>query len=299
MTTRILAVASLLVPTALLTAQTDRITVRMSPAPNQTLHQRTTQVIAMTTEPEPNGTSTPPAAPRTINMALTLETTSTVGAMDSQGHYQTRVVCESASTTATLNGRPMPIPPLATEKIVGQAFTFSYDDQGKVIDVDADGALAGTAVAPLKQMLTSVLPTAAPITLSVGETVTVPAQFTLPLSSTGPGGTGSAITMTVERGYTLTSIAFEGAERIAHLATKMIGAMNGLPAVGAGPGPTMAVDTRVTSEGTSDVNVDRGIVLHNEQRVSIDTLTGAEASAGRPNIRMHGTITITTDLVRY
>ena len=292
---RIVSVASLLVPAVLLTAQTDRITVRMSPAPNQTLHQRTTQVIAMTTEPKPGGTGALPLVPQAINMTMTMDVTSTVGPPNNQGHYEARVVCDSASMTATLNGQPMPMPQLSTEKAVGQLFTFTYDDQGKVINVETDGVLAGAAAAALKQMLTSALATAAPITLSVGETVTVPTLLNVPLPAAAPGGAGGPMTVSGETQCTLTSVTFDGADRIAHLAMKITSAVNSaLPA--GGSAPTIAVDIRMTGEGTSDVNVDRGIVLHKEQRMTVDASTNAEANPRMPNMR--GTITLTTDLLR-
>ncbi len=52
MTRGMLAVALLLVPTALLTAQTGPITVRLSPTPNQTIRTHTSQETKMTSQPE-------------------------------------------------------------------------------------------------------------------------------------------------------------------------------------------------------------------------------------------------------
>src|SRR5262252_5973983 len=104
-----LVVASLLVPAALLTAQTGPITVRLSPTPNQTIRTRTSQEMTMTSEqasPAP-GEAFPP---QNIRMATTVDTTVTVGPANAQGQYEAHVVCDSIVATATVNETPMPIP---------------------------------------------------------------------------------------------------------------------------------------------------------------------------------------------
>ena len=68
----------------------------------------------------------------------------------------------------------------------------------------------------------------------------------------------------------------------------------------------MGADMRITSEGTSDVNVDRGIALHTEQRMTIDGTMRMAAPAGVastsmpkvPTMLMHGTATIKNDLAK-
>ena len=301
---QLLAIASFLLPSALLTAQAERITIRMTPAPNQTLHVRTTMELTMSMAPDPAAADALPIPPMTTGMTTIAENTSTVSPTNDQGHYQARVVCDSASFTATMNGQPTPIPsPVA--QVVGQVVTFFYDDQGKVIDVTTEssptdsrlrGALtANAAAAPLKQMLTGALAAAPPMALSVGETATVPTQLNLPLAA---GAADTAMSMSGETRYTLTSVTFDGADRIAHLAMTMTGALNhGIPA--GGDGSKIAVDTRMTSEGTSDVNVDRGIVLHNEQRMTIDGSMRFElGNAPTPPMRIHATMKMSADLTK-
>jgi hypothetical protein len=205
-----------------------------------------------------------------------------------------------------MNGQPALMPPPVAQ-VAGQVVTFFYDDQGKVIEVPAAGSptdsrlrgalTASAAAAPLKQMLTSALAAAPPMTLSVGETATVPTQLNLPLAA-GAAGTAMSMSVSGETRYTLTSVTFDGADRIAHLAMTMTGALNhGMPAEG--DGSKIAVDTRMTSEGTSDVNVDRGIMLHNEQRMTIDGSMRFElGNAATPPMRMHGTMKMSADLTK-
>ena len=291
-----LAIATLVLPSALLTAQVERITIRMAPAPNQTLHMRTTMDMTMSVASDPSAGRALPSLPMTTNITTIAEHTSTVGPTDDQGHYEARVVCDNASFTATTNGQPAPMPSAA--QLIGQVVTFFYDDQGKVLDVAADGALPASMAAALKQMLTGALAAAPPMTLSVGESANVPAQLNMPM----PGGAaGIVMTMSGETRYTLTSVTFDGADRIAHLKMAMTATMNqGSPAEGAGP--IVAVEMRTTSEGTSDVNIDRGIVLHTEQRMTIDGSmrfdTSNAAMPAMPAMLTHGTGRMSADLTR-
>ena len=77
-----------------------------------------------------------------------------------------------------------------------------------------------------------------------------------------------------ETRYTLTSVTFDGADRIAHLTshtTTTIGRGSPSPAPGGSPS---ALAMTMTGDGKSDVNVDRGIVLHAEQQATIEATMG-------------------------
>lgn len=294
MTRGMLAVA-LLVPTALLTAQTGPITVRLSPTPNQTIRTHTSQETKMTSQPE-QAAPGQVIPPQNIDMTLTTDTTSTVGPTDAQGRYEARVVCDTAVSTATLNGKPMTSP--LNAEAAGLAFTLVYDEQGKVIDVTGEHGPASDFAGALKQMLTTVMATPAPLTLAVGESTTVPNPLKAPLSAaTGPGAIGE-IAMNGETRYTLTSITFDGADRVAHLTTTRSATLRRGPS--AGPGPDVTFDERITGDGTLDVNIDRGIVLHSGQELTIDGTTHMPArnGAAAQSTRMHGTTTITSDVLK-
>jgi len=298
---RILAIALLVAAPGLLAAQTDPITIRLGPAPNQTLHGRTVQDMTMSIAPDPAAAAMLPIPATSIQISMTIDTTATVGPADGAGHYESRMVCDNVSGTTTVNGKPAPFA-MPTAAITGQAFTFFYDDAGRVIDVKAEGTLSDMMAAPIKQALSSAMASAPPITLTVGETVAVPTQMNLPVPAASGG---SGMTVTGETRYTLVSITFDGADRIAHLKTAMTSTVNRDTRAGAGA-PTMGADMRITSEGTSDVNVDRGIALHTEQRMTIDGTMRMAAPAGVtstsmpevPTMLMHGTATIKNDLAK-
>ena len=304
-----LAIALLVVgSSALLSAQVERLTIRMVPAPNQTLHVRTSMDMTMSVTPDPSAAGGLPIPPVGTRMITEAEHTSTVGPTDAKGHYQARVVCDSATYSATMNGQQMPangqpVPGAPPAELIGAVVTFTYDDEGKVIDVATDAAMPASMAEPLKQILTSVMGAAPPMTLSVGESVTIPTQLSLPLP-TAPNI--PAMTMAGEMRYTLTSVTFDGADRIAHLKVGMTNTMTQGATVETGGGPAFSFEVHMNSEGTSDVNVDRGIVLHNEQRMTLDgamrisapsSVTPGSASPIPPML-IQGTINLSADLTR-
>jgi len=290
---RFLAIPLLVVPAALFAAQAERLAIRMVPAPNQTLHVRTSMDMTMTMTPDLPADGARSMDPVTTSMITIAEHTTTVGPTDEHGLYGARVVCDSASQTVTINGKPLPMPSATTDQLVGQVITFSYDDQGKMVDVASEGGPDPKFAGSLKQMLTSALAAAPPITLSVGESVTVPMQMNLPIPTPAAG----PMTSSGETRYTLTSVTFDGADRIAHLAVVTSNATI-LPMASAGVTRSASMDLRTTSEGKMDVNVDRGIVLHTETRTTIDGSTGIAGQSAVPPMRTHGTMTMTADLTK-
>src|SRR6185369_10436765 len=72
MRARVFAVAFLaLVPT--LTAQSERLTIRMAPAPNQTIREQMTIVVAMTTTPRLSSSDSPSVPPEQGEMKTTMD----------------------------------------------------------------------------------------------------------------------------------------------------------------------------------------------------------------------------------
>ena len=292
MNRRLLAIPLLVVPAALFAAQAERLTIRMVPAPNQTLHVQSTMDMTMTMTAEPTADGGLQMPPVTSSMTTTAEHTTTVGPTDHDGHYNAKVVCDRVTHSALLNGEPAPVPAGATDQLVGLAVTFSYDDQGKVLNVASEGTMDPGIAGSMKQILTTALAAAPPITLSVGESVTVPAQVNVPL----PASISGTMTTSGETRYTLTSITFDGADRIAHLAVASRNTITQAP----GSGVTGAsLEMQTTSEGRMDVNVDRGIVLHTETQSTIDGsshITGGQVAM--PPMRMHGTTKMSADLTK-
>jgi hypothetical protein len=298
MSLRVTAIASLVVLPALLTAQAERITIRMAPAPNQTIHLRTTQEMVMTTDiAAPAGSTPPPGEPVTVSMVV--ESMSAVGPADPNGRYTAQMTIDRASATVSMNGKPMPLPNTLDDSLK-PVITFSYDQDGKVLDVTTDAMPGGRGIDGVKQLMASAMQSVPPLTLSVGESVTVPTALSLPLA----GGATAPAGFTAETRYTLTSVTFDGADRIAHLTTHMTNAIAREPDPAPAGSPSglnisrSGMDMTTTGDGKSDVNIDRGIVLHSEQRLTIEGSMRAGAGPAPPAMAIHGTINIVSDIVK-
>ena len=283
----VLALLAVAVTPAL--AQTERVTIKLVPVANQTLRFHNAQDIDLTTESD-----APPDAPSPMAMAMhiVIDTTSTIGPTDNQGHYTARMTIDQLSMSSTMNGKPMPLPATVSESVEKQVMTVSYDDQGRMTDVAMDGGVAGVNDA-LKQIITRAFATLAPMTLSVGESITVPVALNMPM----PGGVAPAgLGMSGETKYTLTSVTFDGADRIAHLTLRVSNTMT--PGTSAG-GTPMAIAMTMTGDGKMDVNVDRGIILHAEQHATMETSMQPPAGgAAMPKMRMHGKLSSVSDFVK-
>ena len=267
---RIVAVTLLALASTRLTAQDEGITIRMAPMPSQTIHQRMTIATAMTVAPALASADSPSPPPELVDIATTMDLTSTVGPLDNRGEYDARVVIEHATMTATSHGQ------VAAPQVGGHGPTvlFRYDDHGRMTGatVESEGGYVDTAVT---RAMTAMLATVAPITLSIGQTVTVPMETPVPL----PGG--SSLSTRGETRLTLTSVSFDGADRIAHLAVT-----------------TTTSEIPTISEGKMDVNIDRGIVVHNEEKTTLGGLSSASLRPAKPGDVIRTTVTVSMDLVR-
>jgi hypothetical protein len=292
---RLLTIAWLIVPAASVAAQTNPITVLMGPAPNQTLHLRATEVVDMTIEAEPAQPPTPAFERRETHVTVSVELTSTVGPTDDRGRYEAHVVCDRAASTATINGNPVPTSNLKADEMVGRAFTIRYGEHNEFRTLLAEVA-PDPEIAAFTELVTDALSIAIPPALSVGETVTERGAFSLARPATY-GDTDTRLIPTGNTRYTLNAITFDGADRIAHLTMKSGGTVTfapGTPVPGAGPPASTTVQVR--GEGTSEVNLDRGLVLRHEQRVPTETSRQVQGRSAVPR-RASSTVTLTVERI--
>ena len=226
----------------------------------------------------------PPSIPlMAMVMAMNGEHTIAVGPSDGEGHYTSRFVCDSGSSTGTLNGRPFPLP----QPIPGTTVTVSYDQDGKVLEIASDQGDTASIGTAATQMLRQAVAAAPTMTLSVGESFAAPTAITFPLAGVAGAPIGIAGTMR----YTLTSVTYDGADRIAHLALSSKMTLSQ-------PTPGVGVDMQMTGVGRMDVSIDRGVVLHTDTHTTIDGRMQAPGSTLPSTTRMHGTITMSADVTR-
>lgn len=267
---------------SLLVAQSDRIPIRIVPAPNQTLHMRSTMDMDLdttfdSTTPLPNGM--PPSMK--LVMATAISQTMNIGAKNDVGEITAETVIDDVQSTISMNGAPLRAPnPMAS--LANQKFSVVFAPTGEIADVSS--TIAGVPVDLMKGLLSSFMRTMPVGTIGVGETVTVPLSFSLPIQMGTPG------TLEGDTRMTLTGVTSEPSGRIAHYTTTMNGRMTiGGPMAAAQPGMTMTME--MTGKGTQDTNLDRGMIVAAEGHHDIVMSTNVARGDTPLQIQMKGTLT--------
>jgi hypothetical protein len=275
---RLLAVGLLVFP-VVLAGQADTVTLRIVPTPGQVLHSRMTLEMTMGFE---TAGDLPPGLTKPTHATMNIDMTTTVGTPDEQGRYQAHGMIDAASMVLTIDGQARPLEN-SLGKLVGTDMTMTYAADGRMLDIATTPALPGADV--VKTMLTGATGLDAPVSLTVGETVTRPFAFSTLIASSANQGVG----MSGEQQLTLVSIAPDGADRIAHVTTKLSSSASFQPAA-TGPGAPFAM----AGTGTMDVNVDRGIVTRLEQHMDMTSALPMPTAATQPSMpRMHAVVTMT------
>ena len=244
-------VAGIVTIASVASAQTDRIPIRVAPAPNQTVHGTMTMDLSLdvTIDGAPANAPAPPG-PITLGMNMTMSHSLAVGSRDDTGGVTAHITLDDATATTTMNGMPMPMPmPAASLKGLEAAVVF--DASGTVTDVTANDPKVPAA---MKQIVSTVLQSLPVGTLAVGESATVPLALNIPLPMSAAGANATGTTT-----VTLKSISVENGQRVAHYTSDSSGRFDAGGAMPVGGGATSGGDAQFTMTGTTDVNIDRGI----------------------------------------
>jgi hypothetical protein len=275
---------------ALLLAQTEKVTISMAPRPGQTVHYVTTQDIAMEAAMD-----SPPGQPPTIPPVkligrMTFAFTETGGSPDAEGRLTVLLTCEQANGEMSLNGIPLPTA-ADLPQLVGKPLTLVFGADGKLADVTAPPELA-SMLEPAKQFIMTIHKTIPTVPLGVGDSSTSP--FSLPLPIPVPGG--DPVVMDGHVKTTLLSLDAEGADRVAKYDQSFEAAMVQAPSVpGQSPPRTMSVEMKMQGTGKLQFNVDRAVIRSNETETVVDGAIGfaGSGSDAPPKAKIHGVIKMT------
>src|SRR5262249_40667897 len=151
--------------------------------PNQTIRVRTVQE----NEVEVSFEAAVPVAAPSNPMKLTTKTifgmTQKFGAATKEGNIEAEIVYDEISSETTMNGQVMPSNSIA-RSFIDKKLVVTFDKQGNVLDVKVPPDL-GVPQEAFKQMLESMYRNLPALSIGIGETVTVPLDFTLPLPIPG------------------------------------------------------------------------------------------------------------------
>lgn len=284
---RLAAVVAVLLPVAA-SAQSDRIPIRVAPAPNQTAHgQMTVQMdIDITIDGAP-GLPLPPG-PMKMQMSSTMSQTFAVGPRDDAGGVTTHVTFDDVTTSVTMNGQTMPVPSAATA-VKGHDVAVTFDSTGTITDVSAQGVAVPEIVKRTMESMLQNLPVG---TIAVGESITLPMTFNLPLPMGGGAGLNASGTTTM----TLAALNVQSGERVAHYTSQTAGdmTMSGMAPVGGGPA---TIDMKITGSGSTDMSLDRGLTVAAENHLTLDGVFHINGRGGAPMlIHMTGPVTMSQQM---
>jgi hypothetical protein len=245
-----------------LSAQNERMSLKIVPAPDQAVRVDNHQEIRVNAE---GG-----AMPLGLTMDITTRMLMKSGPRNAEGTMTVRVAIEDASVTTTLNGSPMPVP---MQNVSGNSVVLEYSRDNIPRVVETTGAIDAGSARTMIDGFSAMLPPNASI--AVGETLDVPVNFPLPL----PGVRGGALAGTLH--LTLKSIGQEGDARIARLEQKMESTVNGQAA-------DTAMKISMNGGGTMVWDLTHGI--QREQDATIDLDLGSLMPGAPP---MKGTLKMT------
>ena len=268
-------------------AQSEKVTIRMTPQPNQTVRMRTVQENEVEVSFEPAGPLTAAAGPMKLITKTVFGITQKSGAATAQGNIEAEVVYDEINAEASMNGQVMPSNDVGGT-FLGKKLSVTFDKQGKVLDVKVPPDI-GVPQEAFKQVLESMYGNLPSLSLSVGETTTVPLDFTLPLPI--PGAASLKMDGVVK--HTLVSVQQEAAGRIAKVDHTIEGKMLSDVEV---PLPTgkvkMNLDFTINGGGSMLMDLEKGFARSSESKATFEgkiKAVDASNSAQVPPMNLKGT----------
>ena len=266
-----------------LSAQSEKVSVQITPRPNQNVRVTMTQEGDMAIKFDGSGAL---ASPMNISTNMTLVLRIKTGAVTQDGNFDAELTYEQVNIEVAMNGQPLPVGD--PDQLVGKTTVLTYNRDGEV--VDAGSSDSRVPAESLKQMLTSLTGNLPKTPLGVGETVTAPFNFALP-GLPLPAGMNLGGDVTVK----LISIDKDALGRIARFeSTTNSTIVSDLPSP---DGKTKSsFELSMNGSGTSVKDLETGMLRTSE---STNTIVGTiktpagSAPAPMPGMTLQGTLRMT------
>jgi len=274
-------------------AQSEKISLRMLPQPNQIVRIRMLQQTDV--DISFDGDLPVPAAamvPIKLVTETVVEITQKSGPATAQGNIDAEITYEEVRAGATMNGQAMPAND-TSGSFIGKKVTVTFDKQGTVVDIKVP-ADVGVPEESFTQMLKSMYGNLPAISLGVGESTTVPLDFTLPLPVPG----APPLKMDGDVKHTLASIERDSTGRIAKFDHSIVGKMLTEMEMPASTGKVkMGLDFTITGGGSMVRDLDKGFVRSSETTASFEgriKITTESGAPQMPSMTLHGTTKTST-----
>jgi hypothetical protein len=273
-------------------AQSEKVTFKMVPGPNQTVRMRAIQdmELDMSFESEtPSATALPEPVKMMARAVFAL--TQKVGAPDKEGNVSAEVTYDEVSSEIMVNGQPTQIDD-KVDKFIGKKIMTTFNSRGEMIDLKIPPDL-GLPEESFKQLLKSFYGNLPQTPIGVGEVATAPLDFTVPLPVPGApplkiDGQIKSRLVSVEKGATGRTAKFDQT-----MDGKMVSDMEV-------PGPNgqikMSIDFKLNGAGGMVMNVDNGVLKSSDSKVTFGgkLKMASESSAAKlPTINFQGMMKVT------
>jgi hypothetical protein len=273
-------------------AQSEKVTFKMIPGPNQTVRMRAIQDMELDMSFE---SETPSAAalPEPVKMMAraVFALTQKIGAQDKDGNVSAEVTYDEVSSEIMVNGQPTQIDD-KVDKFIGKKIMTTFNSRGEMIDLKIPPDL-GLPEESFKQLLKSFYGKLPQTPIGVGEVATAPLDFTVPLPVPGApplkiDGQIKSRLVSVEKGATGRTAKFD---------QTMNGKMVSDTEV---PGPNgqikMSLDFKLNGAGGMVMNVDNGVLKSSDSKVTFAgklKMAGESSATTLPTINFQGTMKVT------
>ena len=272
-------------------AQEGRALVRLTPKPNQAFKCETIQDMEMDATMDGMSQTSGPVSMKMANKTI-FDFTEKTGAPKDQGRIDADVTYDRISTDKILNGKPMPQDNLGVQ-LVGKTITFTYDRDGRVVDVRVPPDIDLSADT-LKQMMNSLQGSLPAGEMAIGETASTP--FSMPLPIPTPGLV--PLNATGQSTYKLVALEKEGADLIARLDLVVEAGLVTTVDLPLAKGiAKVSIDFKVSGTGGLQLNLTRGIMKMSQQQLAIDgdmKMTSDSTETPSGTLKLHGTSKMTS-----
>lgn len=278
------------------TEKPEKVSLRMTPKPDQTAKLRMATEMDLELSFEGAGADQPALPMMKMQMKSVTAFTQKTGPLDKQNRFDLELVYDDISAEIMMNGNAVPVGDEMT-KLKGQKIKVTMDQNGNVFDVQAPKETQMDA-ATFKELLKSLYGALPTELMAVGETATVPLTMALPLPLPGSNG---PLNLQGSSKIKLLAIEKEGTNRLAKLETVSEARMTSVMDFPGQNGPTkMKMDFSMTGGGPSSVNLDKALVKTNDLIMTLQgkmSPTPESADAKLPTMVLKGTVkTIVTSV---
>jgi hypothetical protein len=274
-------------------AQSEKVALRMIPQPNHVVRTRTVQETEVDMSFESSSPVPALMPPMKLATKIVMGITQKSGSANAQGIIETELTYEEFRFETTVNGQPTPSNDVSRD-FVGKSVTVMFDKTGDVVDIKVPSDI-GIPEDSFRQILKSMYGNLPAVSIGVGESATVPLDFTLPIPLPG----AAPLKMDGDVKHTLVSIDSDATGRVARFDHSISGKMITDLEM---PVPTgkvkMSLDFNINGGGSMVRDLDKGVLRSSETKSTFDgkiKIAGEPNTAPLPSMDLHGTTkTITT-----